>query len=231
MTLQSRGKQIRARIWRVHVRMSEAKESLLRRLQPGRMRVVPHSWPLRWRVCPCDLHLCDFLKERNFRSKSIFHLGTGGHHIVGLRNSIDGLENVILGVTVSPNEMRRYLKLVIRNPILGLSYKVLFADVHGLHAASLPDFDLVTLFHLGEFGSTTGSGPWLSDSGVLDLFCSKLKPEGLLVLYKGSFGYPRLRPIVAAATAAGGLKHLEDYKSLQILQIPGLEPGYPATHR
>jgi hypothetical protein len=220
MTLRTLGTQLRQRTWRAYVRAGEAKESLLCRLQPGRMRVIAHSWPLRAKMCPCDLDFCDYLRERDIRSKSIFHLGTGGHHIVGLRNQVDGLENVILGVTVSPNELRRYLKLVIRDPLLGQNYKVLFADVHGMRAASLPHFDLVTLFHLGAFGSTTNSGHVLSDVGVFDLFRSKLRPAGLLALYRDSWVYPRLQPIVAAATAAGAVKHLEDYRSLQILQVP-----------
>jgi hypothetical protein len=124
--------------------------------------------------------------------------------------------NVILGVTVSPNEIKRYVKLVVRDPILGQNYKVLFADVHDLQAASLPNFDLVTLFHLCEFGS--GSGHLLSDEGVLRLLTSKLKPGGLLALYPQSIGYRRLRPIIAAAMAMGTLEHREDYKSLRILQ-------------
>jgi hypothetical protein len=199
--------------------MGYAKEALLRRIQPGRMRILPHSWPLWARMCACDLHFCDFLQERNVRSKSIFHLGTGGHHIVGLRNRVDDMCNVITGVTVSPNEIKRYVKLVVRDPILGQNYKVLFADVHDLQAASLPNFDLVTLFHLGEFGGASGSGHLLSDEGVLGLLTSKLKPGGLLALYRQSLGYRRLQPIIAAAMAAGRLEHREDYKSLQILQV------------
>jgi hypothetical protein len=170
-------------------------------------------------MCPCDLHFCDYLQERNVRSKSIFHFGTGGHHIVGMRNRIDDMCNVILGVTVAPDEIKRYVKLVVRDPILGQNYKVLFADVHDLQAASLPNFDLVTLFHLCEFGSVTGSGHLLSDEGVLGLFISKLNPGGLLALYPQSLGYQRLRPIIEAAVAAGTLEHREDYRSLQILQV------------
>jgi hypothetical protein len=68
------------------------------------------------------------------------------------------------GVTVSPNEIKRYVKLVVRNPILGQNYRVPFADVHDLQAASLPNFDLVTLFHLCEFGSATGAGHLLSEA-------------------------------------------------------------------
>lgn len=207
------------RAWATYERAGHAKEALLRRIQPGRMPILPHSWPLWARMCPCDLHFCDFLQERNVRAKAIFHFGTGGHHIVGLRNRIDELSNVILGVTLSPNEIKRYVKLVVRDPILGQNYKVLFADVHDLQAASLPNFDVVTLFHLCEFGNATGSGHLLSDEGVFDLLASKLKPGGLLALYPKSLGYRRLRPIIEAAMAAGTLEHCEDYKSLQILQV------------
>jgi hypothetical protein len=207
------------RAWALYERMGHAKEALLRRIQPGRMRILPRSWPLWARMCPCDLDFCDFLQERNIRSKSIFHFGTGGHHIVGLRNRVEDMGNVILGVTVSPDEIKRYLKLVVRDPILGQNYKVLFADVHDLQAASLPNFDLVTLFHLCEFGSATGAGHLLSDEGVLGLLTSKLKPGGLLALYPQSLGYRRLQPIIAAAMAAGTLEHREDYKSLEILQV------------
>ena len=207
------------RAWHLYERMGNAKEALLRRVQPGRMRIVARSWPLWPRMCSCDLHFCDFLQERSIRAKSIFHLGTGGHHIVGLRNRADGLGNVILGVTVSPDEIKRYMKLVIGDPILGQNYKVLFTDVRDLQAASLPNFDLVTLFHLCEFDSTSGSVHLLSDEGVLGLLTSKLEPGGLLALYRQSIGYRRLQPIIAAAIAAGKLEHLEDYKTLQILQV------------
>lgn len=203
----------------MYERMGYAREALLRRAQPGRMRIAPRSWPLWPRMCSCDLHFCDFLQERNVRSKSIFHLGTGGHHIVGLRNRIEGMGNVILGVTVSPNEIRRYVKLVVRDPILGQNYKVLFTDVRDLQAASLPSFDLVTLFHLCEFDSAPGSVHLLSNEEVLGLLLSKLNPGGLLALYPQSIGYRRARPLIAAAMAAGRLEHREDYKSLQILQV------------
>jgi hypothetical protein len=207
------------RAWALYERTGHAKEALLRRLQPGRMRIVPHSWPLWARMCACDLHFCDFLQERNVRSKSIFHFGTGGHHTVGLRNRVDDMCNFILGVTLSPNEIKRYVKLVVRDPVLGRNYKVLFADVHDLQSASLPNFDLVTLFHLCEFGSAAGSGHLLSDEGVFGLLTSKLNPGGLLALYPRSLGYQRLRPIITAAIAAGTLEYREDYKSLQILQV------------
>jgi hypothetical protein len=52
--------------------------------------------------------------------------------MVGLRNRIDDMGNVMLGVTVAPDEIKRYVKLVVRDPILGQNPKVLFGDVHDL---------------------------------------------------------------------------------------------------
>jgi hypothetical protein len=205
------------RAWALYERAGYAKEALLRRIQPGRMRILPRSWPLWERMCRCDLDFCDFLRERNVRSKSIFHFGTGGHHIVGLRNRADDMRNVILGVTLSPGEVKRYVKLVVRDPILGQNYKVLFADIRDLQAASLPKFDLVTLFHLCEFGSAAGH--LLSDAGVLNMLTSKIEPGGLLALYPQSLGYRRLQPLIEAAMAAGTLEYCEDYKSLHILRV------------
>lgn len=51
------------------------------------------------------------------------------------------------------------------------------------------------------------------------LLTSRLNPGGLLALYRESIGYRRLRPMIAAAMAAGRLEHREDYESLQILQV------------
>ena len=43
-TLRLRARQIRARTWRAHARRTS-------------------QLSLRWKVCPCDLHFCDFRKE------------------------------------------------------------------------------------------------------------------------------------------------------------------------
>ena len=209
------------RLWRAYVDAGALKERVLRTLMPSRMRFIHYSWPLRPGVCPCDIHFCDYLQERNIRGKAIFHFGTGGHHLVGLRNRFDGLANDVLGLTVSPREHARYVARVVRDPSLGRSYKVLFADIYSLSASCLPEFDVVTLFHLCEFVPGDGGGHRTSDCEVLRLFCSRLLPGGLLVFYPGSYGYPQAAPFIAQAAADGHLAFVEDYyKSLAVFRVP-----------
>jgi len=141
--------------------------------------------------------------------------------MVGLRNHSAGLANEVLALTLSPREHASYVARVIADPTLGESYKVLFADIYRLSAASLPSFDLITLFHLGEFAPSIQSGGPADNREVLRLFCSKLSPGGFMLFYKGSFGYPRVRQLLADAEADGAIAYVEEYKSLIIFQSPG----------
>jgi hypothetical protein len=99
---------------------------------------------------------------------------------------------------------------------LGRHYKVLFGDLYTLSEAALPRFDLVALFHLCEFGDSASTARRIDDEGALQLFCSRLNPGGILLLYRGSFAFSRTQPLVATAVAAGLLSFVEDYKSLAI---------------
>ena len=115
---------------------------------------------------------------------------------------------------------------MIRDPALAVHYKVLFGDIYGLSAALLPAFDLVSMFHLCEFADTASSGRRLDDAGVVRLFCEQLTPGGRLLLYRGSFGYPRAAPLIDAAVAKGWLSFVEEYQSLVIYQAGGASrPG------
>jgi hypothetical protein len=209
------------RLWRVYVRAGALKERTLRAVMPSRMRFVHYSWPLR-SVCPCDVHFCDYLVERDVRAKSIFHFGTGGHHIVGRRNLEGGLRNDILGLTLSPREHAKYVTRVVRDPELSRHYKVLFADVYSLSAACLPLFDIVTLFHLCEFAQTSSAARRMDDAQVVRLFCSKLPRGGLLLLYTGSYGYGQAAQLVSQAVAAGWLSFDERYKSLAVFRAENI---------
>lgn len=180
------------------------------------MKVVPYSWPLLPEVCPCDVHFCDYLRERNVAKKSIFHFGSGGHHLVGWRNRADALENEILAVTASPGEHAQYVRQVIRDPSLGTHYKVLFADIYDFGERFLPDFDVVTLFHLCEFSPVGGRRRRIDDAGVLDLFRAKLAPGGRVLFYERSDGRREAERIVGRAVAEGKMFFEERYKSLLI---------------
>jgi hypothetical protein len=146
----------------------------------------------------------------------VFHFGTGGHHVVGTRNHIEGWQNEIFGLTLAPSEHARYVRRVIRDPAFGRHYKVLFGDIYSICGAGLPAFDLVSLFHLCEFGDPASTGRRHDDEGVLRVFCSRLNPGGQLLLYRGSFGFASVHPLVARAVDEGLLSFVEDYKSLSI---------------
>jgi hypothetical protein len=150
------------------------------------------------------------------REKSIFHFGTGGHHLVGRANRSVGLDNQILAITASPAEHAKYVAAVIRDPSLARNYKVLFGDIYDLSPLLLPTFDLVTLFHLCEF---TQAGKRLDDSALLDLFLSKLAPDGRVLFYSRSGGRARAAPIIANAVGAGRMSHVEEFKSLLVYKV------------
>ena len=111
------------------------------------------TWPLDEAQCPCDIHFLEYLESRDARGVTIFHFGTGNHHIVGLRLDEAKRNCAVLGITASPQEYEDYIKLLIDNPTLGHTYKAYFGDIYQLDTRLLPQFDYVTLFHVGEFRS------------------------------------------------------------------------------
>jgi hypothetical protein len=108
-------------------------------------------WDLQLAQCPCDAHFCDWLETEQIKDASIFHFGTGSHHIIGIRTAENGSNNCVLGITASPGEYESFVKLAIDRPDVEKSYKVFFGDIYQLEQRLLPQFDVVTLFHLCEF--------------------------------------------------------------------------------
>jgi hypothetical protein len=188
-------------------------------------------WNLDADACPCDVHLNEYLEKHEVSGRSIFHFGTGVHHVVGLDNVARGNPNHILGITASKAEYNAYIDLVLEKPELALAYKVLFADVYSLNEDLLPPFDVVTLFHLGEYWTGSGQGMHgnpapdtpLSDKDLLYLFLRKLDSRGRLLLYSGSAGRERIGPIIQSALERGDLVN---YSSFMTLEIFGLGPRW-----
>jgi hypothetical protein len=224
MAALNRLERLYSRAYWLAVRAGAVRERALRTLMPARMHVVHYSWPFLPAICPCDLHLCDYLVERGVRGKAVFHFGSGGHHLVGLRNRDDRLDNDVLAITASPGEHARYVKEVVRDPALGARYKVLFGDIYNLSPAALPLFDLISLFHLGEFVEPPSSRRRLDDAGLLDLFLSKAAPGARVLFYEGSMGRRQAEPIIERAVAAGRLTFEERYKTLLAYRVVAAAP-------
>jgi hypothetical protein len=181
-------------------------------------------WQLNEAACPCDVHFSQYLQENDIRSKIIFHFGTGDHHLVGVSNASRGNANLILAITASKGEYQAYMDLVSSDSQLAMAYKAIYADVYSLNPELLPNFDVVTLFHLGEYWIGSGQGMHgeptpetpLADEDLLYLFLNKLNKNGILMLYSNSAGWPRIGPIVTAAVGRGDMVKLSEFKTLQI---------------
>ena len=175
------------------------------------------TWELNVPVCPCDVHFNEFLAAEAIRNASIFHFGTGAHHVVGLAAAAAGAGNSVLAITASTGEYDRYMKLVIERPEVGRSYKAYFGDIYQIDPRLLPDFDVVTLFHLCEFRTPANDAYGaLTDLEVAQALIGKLKPGGLLLFYKGSMAFDKARPILATLEAQGPIARESDFKTLQV---------------
>lgn len=183
----------------------------------GGLNFYGEAWPLLVDVCPCDADFVAYLFGRNTGGVSIFHFGTGEHHLLGRENLKLSLPNEILAITASPEEHGRYVDFIIENPHAARYYKVLFGDIYTLTPRLLPDFDIVTLFHLCEFYSESNAqyAP-LDDAALLDLFITKLNPGGKLFFYSGSLGFHQASAVIDSFAATGRLEKEEEFRSLHI---------------
>jgi len=175
------------------------------------------TWSLDEVQCPCDLHLVQYLQEKQVKDASIFHFGTGNHHIVGLEAAKDN--NAVLGITASPQEYDDYVELLIKNPRLGHTYKAYFGDIYQLDPRLLPAFDYAALFHVGEFRTPDNdSYGALTDLEMTLLMADKLKPGGEVLFYTGSFAYDKAEDVAAELVKVRPFAPAPDYKTLKIFR-------------
>ncbi|MGE0698156.1 MAG: hypothetical protein AB7O57_03595 [Hyphomicrobiaceae bacterium] len=180
------------------------------------------GWYLDEALCPCDVHLVRWLAAEKVREAAIFHFGTGEHHTVGIKCHEAGSGNVVLGITASPREHEFYEQLIIERPEVGRSYKVLFGDIYQLDARLLPTFDVVSLFHVGEFRTEKNDAYGaLTDDEMVRLLLGRLTPGGRMLFYSGSYAFDVAERIVARLVAEGALVTDGSFESLRIYRRPG----------
>ena len=175
------------------------------------------TWSLDEAQCPCDLHLVEYLEEKAAKGKSVFHFGTGNHHIVGLKLAENGSNNAVLGITASPQEYDDYVELLIQNPRLGHTYKAYFGDIYQLDPRLLPELDYVTLFHVGEFRTPDNdSYGALTDLEMTLVLADKVKAGGEILFYTGSFAYDKAEAVSQELVKVRPFEPAPDYKSLKV---------------
>ena len=177
------------------------------------------TWSLDEVQCPCDLDFVAYLNEKAAKDAAIFHFGTGNHHIVGLRMAESGSNCAVLGITASPQEYDDYIDLLITNPRLGFTYKAFFGDIYQLDPRLLPEFDYVSLFHVGEFRTPENDAYGaLTDLEMTLVLADKLRPGGEILFYTGSFAYDKATAVAQELVKLRPFDPASPYKSLQIFK-------------
>ena len=174
------------------------------------------DWYLDEATCPCDVHFLEWLDQEKITGATIFHFGTGGHHVIGIRTAENGSGNLVLGITASQPEHDAYEKLIIERPKIGRSYKVLFGDIYQLEARLLPALDIVTLFHVGEFRTEKNDAYGaLTDEEMMRLLIGRMPARGMISLYSGSYAFDVADRISKKLVAEGVLEPAGEFKTLR----------------
>lgn len=176
------------------------------------MSMVIHEegWPWRPDLCPADQDFIDLVESEHISGRRILHMGTGMHHNVG---KALGKRNYVLGVTCSPEEMQAYTDLIIEDPGLQWSYHCMFADIHSFNLNEFRNFDIITLFHLGELQSDERAKYLVyHEDGVIRQAWDHLNNDGRIIMYKGSLAADRIMPIAFAVLGGPSV----EYRSLAI---------------
>jgi hypothetical protein len=182
-----------------------------------KMNYWGEKWDLHPDVCPCDVHFNEWTEVSGLTGKTIYHFGTGTHHVIGRRQA--ELGNRVFAITASKEEYDAYVALAIDRPRVARSYLAYFGDIYLADGRLLPAFDVVTMFHLCEFSQpNTASAGYggLTDAALLDLFTGKLIPGGHMLFYTGSKDFAKAAPVIAAWERAQPVARAGEFKTLLV---------------
>lgn len=105
----------------------------------------------RWEQVTLDTEAVDMLAS--LENKVVFHFGSGNLHFLGLQNMdiVESKRHHIYAITGSIGEFTSYELLVSQQPELARFYHCHYTDAFLLSALLLPKFDIVNMFHVGEY--------------------------------------------------------------------------------
>ena len=183
----------------------------------GKLHFWDAVWDLRIAECPCDVQFVDWLEVKRIQNASIFHFGTGSHHIVGVKTAENGSGNCVLGITAAPKEYDAFVQLAIDRPDVEKSYKTFFGDIYQLEERLLPGFDVVTLSHLCEFRNERNDEYGaLTDLQVLEMLTRKTRAGGYILFYTKSFAFDTAEKVIAQWDKAGGVEKVGMFETLLV---------------
>jgi len=189
-----------------------------------KMNLWDAKWDLDEAQCPCDIHFNQWIEANAITGKSIYHFGTGKHHIVGLTQAANGSDNVVFGITASIIEYEAYIELANERPQLSKNYLAYFGDIYLINPRLLPAFDIATMFHAGEFIAPNTTSPeygGVDDLGVARILLERMPPDGWLLFFNGSFAYDKAEAVVRVLEAEKKITRSETFKSLLVCRKVG----------
>ncbi len=144
--------------------------------------------------CTADLDFCSWANSVELKGSRILHMGTGAHHTLGIRL---GGDNLIVGLTISKEEIKSYLDLIEQKPSLMKSYHVEFLDIHSWNSMMFGDFDIINLPHFGEMPDPRRDAYGDSDLELTleKLLDSRSGPGALVTGYARSSAWDRAYPV------------------------------------
>ena len=185
----------------------------------SKMNYWTDKWDLHEDVCPCDVHVNEWLAENGQKNKLIYHFGTGTHHVIGEEQATNKSGNTVFAITASKEEYDSYVELAATKAQVTKSYLAYFGDIYLSNPRLLPEFDVVTMFHLCEFffPNTASKGyGGLDDAKLLDLFTAKTKPGGTILFYTRSIAFPKAAPIIEKWAKKGRVRRIGEFKTLLV---------------
>jgi hypothetical protein len=182
------------------------------------------KWDLDEAQCPCDVHFNDWIEANKIAAKTIYHFGTGMHHIVGLTQAANSANNAVFAITASTIEYNQYIKLALEQPQILKSYLAYFGDAYLTNPRLLPELDIATMFHAGEYigaNTTTPEYGGIDDLGVTRLLLGRMRPGGHVLFFTGSFAFDKAEAIVATLEGEKKLAREGTFKSLLVCRKVG----------
>ena len=186
-----------------------------------KMNYWTDKWDLDVDVCPCDPHFNEWVAKNKIKNKLIYHFGTGTHHVIGIKQATNKSNNAVLAITASKEEYEAYIELSTEKAKVSKAYVAYFGDIYLTNPKLLPDFDVVTMFHLCEFffpNTASKSYGGMTDEKLLDLFTAKTKKNGHILFYMGSMAWNKALPIVQKWEKRAPVKRVGEFKTLLVFR-------------
>ena len=99
------------------------------------------------------------------------------------------------------------------------SYLAYFGDIYLTNARLLPELDIATMFHAGEYigaNTTTAEYGGVDDLGVTRILLDRMRPGGHVLFYTGSFAFDKAEAIATTLEREGKLAREGTFKSLLV---------------